>query len=98
SWRASIVGVYFLGAIIGAPPYVRAWIETGSPTYPFELSVAGHVFAPGNDEMERVHSGHPPRFEPIVLAPTAELDPVKMLYPDPTLPARPATSLRELLD
>jgi hypothetical protein len=34
-------------AAIAAPPYLRSWIGTGNPLFPFEVSLGGHVLFPG---------------------------------------------------
>jgi hypothetical protein len=48
-WR--IVGAFALAAAVAAPGYLRTWIATGSPLYPFSLSLAGRTLLPGNDDL-----------------------------------------------
>jgi hypothetical protein len=52
-----LVAACAVAAAIALPPYVRAWVETGSPIYPVAVSVGGRVVAAGNEEMALVHSG-----------------------------------------
>jgi hypothetical protein len=46
-----------LGLLLGALPYLRTWAVTGSPLYPWPLSVAGVTLSEGNPELAAVHSG-----------------------------------------
>ncbi|MEM7483438.1 MAG: hypothetical protein AAF481_19950 [Acidobacteriota bacterium] len=41
-----------IGLAVGAPPFLRAWIERGSPVYPFPLDVAGIRLLPGHPAAE----------------------------------------------
>jgi len=54
-----------------APGYFRAWIERGSPLYPFELRVAGVVVLSGNQERAMIHSA--------TIVRGLKFDPVKLL-------------------
>jgi hypothetical protein len=57
-----------LALILAAPPYVRSWVETGNPVFPFPVSVAGHLIFPGN-------------LLPIGAARSAvEIDPLRLLW------------------
>jgi len=49
--------VLILPVLLLAPPPLRAWWETGSPVYPFELKLAGRVLFEGNGEFLRLLSG-----------------------------------------
>lgn len=55
--RARAIALAALAALAAAPPYLRAWIERGSPLYPLSLAIAGRVLAPGHVEMELGQAG-----------------------------------------
>lgn len=44
-------------AVCGAWSYLRAWIERGSPLFPFALVVGGRTLLPGDPEMTTLFSG-----------------------------------------
>jgi hypothetical protein len=46
-----------LALLLGALPYLRTWAVTGSPLYPWPLSVAGVQLSEGNPELAAIHSG-----------------------------------------
>jgi hypothetical protein len=56
SFRWSLMSL-ILPVLLLAPPPLRAWWETGSPVYPFELKLAGRVLFEGNGEFLRLLSG-----------------------------------------
>ncbi len=47
---ATVTGCIAAGA--AAPPYIRAWMDRGSPLYPLPLVIAGRRLLPGNPETE----------------------------------------------
>jgi 4-amino-4-deoxy-L-arabinose transferase-like glycosyltransferase len=65
AWRAAslpsrrlvLLGACAVAAAIALPPYLRAWIERGSPLYPFELSVGGETWLAGNEELTLLLTG-----------------------------------------
>jgi hypothetical protein len=59
-----VIAASLVAAGAGLPPYVRAWLETGSPLYPYPLSVLGRRVFEGNDALARYASGQalPARF------------------------------------
>lgn len=56
SFRTGLVAL-FLPVLLLAPAPLRAWWETGSPVYPFELKIAGHVLFEANGQFLRLFSG-----------------------------------------
>ncbi len=56
SLRSGVVAM-LLPVLFLAPPPLRAWWETGSPVYPFELKLAGNVLFPANGQFVRLLSG-----------------------------------------
>jgi hypothetical protein len=56
SLRSGLVALILPGLLL-APPPLRAWWETGSPVYPFELKLAGHVLFNANGQFLRLLSG-----------------------------------------
>jgi hypothetical protein len=54
---AAVAGLCLAAAAPGAPGYLRAWAERGSPFYPFALSVGGVTLSRGNEEANVVGSG-----------------------------------------
>jgi hypothetical protein len=70
---APLVGVALLGALvllrgrrapallalslIGAAPYLRTWVETGSPLHPLPVTVLGVRLSEGSEEFRLVHHG-----------------------------------------
>ncbi len=50
------LGILFVTGAAAAPWYVRNWIETGSPLYPFSLSIRGIEIFPGSKYMDTVIS------------------------------------------
>lgn len=56
SLRSGLVAL-LLPVLFLAPPPLRAWWETGSPVYPFELQLAGRVLFHGNGQLLRLLSG-----------------------------------------
>ncbi len=58
SKRRKILGLACLLVVLsGSPGYFRAWVEKGSPTYPFGLQFGGKTFLEGNEEARLVASG-----------------------------------------
>lgn len=61
SWdrrRRFVVAAACLFALaIGGLPYLRAWTETGSPTYPFSVTIGSHTIFHGNPQLSDVLSG-----------------------------------------
>jgi hypothetical protein len=55
--RMVLLAACVLPAAIALPPYVRAWVEMGSPTYPIGFNVGSWVIASGNEEMDLLHAG-----------------------------------------
>lgn len=53
--RAMRVGGVGLAAAIVAPPLIRAWLETGSPLYPFGLDLFGRTIFPRDEGFAAVH-------------------------------------------
>ncbi|HSB64538.1 MAG TPA: hypothetical protein VLJ18_10255 [Thermoanaerobaculia bacterium] len=57
-----------VAACAAAPPYVRAWVDRGSPLYPLPVVIAGRRLLAGNPEIEMVLggllTGAPARVEP----------------------------------
>lgn len=53
---ALILGCCFLAAV-GTPDYIKAWVETGSPSYPFEVKIGSQVLFDGNAHLARLQSG-----------------------------------------
>jgi hypothetical protein len=47
--RALVLGVCLAAVLPGTPSYLRAWIEQGSPFYPFHVEIAGHTLSPGTE-------------------------------------------------
>lgn len=56
SLRSGLLAL-LLPVLFLAPPPLRAWWETGSPVYPFELQLAGRVLFHGNGQLLRLLSG-----------------------------------------
>lgn len=50
------IGIILLAGTAGVPWYVRNWIETGSPLYPFRLSIGGMEILPGSQYLYAVIS------------------------------------------
>jgi hypothetical protein len=50
-------GLVGLALLLGALPYLRTWAVTGSPLYPWPLTVAGVSISEGNPELAALHSG-----------------------------------------
>jgi len=50
-------GLMGLALLLGALPYLRTWAVTGSPLYPWPLTVAGVRISEGNPELAAIHSG-----------------------------------------
>ena len=59
SWRArcTSIAACSTAAMILVPPYARAFIETGSPTYPFEVRFGGYTLFAGNPLQSGLWSG-----------------------------------------
>ncbi len=55
--RGRMFAAAMLAVLVAVPPYVRAWMETGSPLYPFGLNLLGHTIFTGNAEHELLFSG-----------------------------------------
>lgn len=55
--RAAVLALCAVAALPGLPSYGRAWVEQGSPLYPFRLEVAGRVLSAGNEESREVTAG-----------------------------------------
>jgi hypothetical protein len=56
-WRRSaLLLATSLVALVGAPTYLRAWWERGSPFHPVRVAIAGQVLSAGDSELERVVS------------------------------------------
>jgi hypothetical protein len=57
-----------IAACAATPPYVRAWVDRGSPLYPLPVVIAGQRLLAGNPETEMAQggllTGTPARFEP----------------------------------
>ena len=51
------VGLVGLALLLGALPYLRTWAVTGSPFYPWPLSVAGVQLSEGNPQLAAIHAG-----------------------------------------
>jgi len=47
-WLTMVIGILIVTGAAAAPWYVRNWIETGSPLYPFPLSINGMEVFPGS--------------------------------------------------
>ena len=61
--RRPVAGLLALGVLAGSlalPPYVRAWRDTGSPTYPFRVELAGVPVFAGNPQLEAVFARRVP--------------------------------------
>ena len=57
---AGVLAMCVIAAALVLPPYVRAWRDTGSPTYPFRVQVAGVPVFAGNPQLEAVFSRRVP--------------------------------------
>lgn len=69
TWRAGegrrVLGAWSaLALLLGALPYLRTWVLTGSPLYPYPLTVAGVRVSAGNAQLAELSTGalngHPP--------------------------------------
>ncbi|MBI5511169.1 MAG: glycosyltransferase family 39 protein [Deltaproteobacteria bacterium] len=56
SRRARAAALMVPGVVIAAPPYLRAWIERGSPLYPIPVDVFGFTLS-GNPQLAAMHRG-----------------------------------------
>jgi hypothetical protein len=54
--RAALAGAALCGAV-ALPPYVEAWIHTGSPLYPLPVSIGGVHLLAGNPQLADLESG-----------------------------------------
>lgn len=52
--RVAVLGLCLVAVLPGLPSYARAWMDHGSPLYPFSLEVAGRVLSAGNEESQAV--------------------------------------------
>ena len=52
--RAAILAACTLAFALGIQPYLRAWSETGSPVYPFQVAIGGETLWSGNPELASV--------------------------------------------
>ena len=55
--RALILAATVVAATAGAPGYLRAWSERGSPVWPFTLKVAGNTLFQGDPGMQQLAEG-----------------------------------------
>jgi hypothetical protein len=46
-----------VAAMLAVPPYLRAWLEMGSPLYPVSLAIGDTVILPGNEELRLLLGG-----------------------------------------
>lgn len=56
SWRTRriVLLACLAAAAVGAPSYLRAWVEQGSPFYPFPIELGGVVLSEGSDDAGKV--------------------------------------------
>ena len=58
-WRSGgrlAVGLGVFALVLGALPYLRTWLLTGSPLYPYPISLGGVVLSRGNEELDMINS------------------------------------------
>ena len=49
--RCAVLAGCAIALAIGTQPYLRAWLDTGSPAYPFQVAIAGKTLFAGNAEL-----------------------------------------------